>query len=226
MATTFPVSLSGFADLLDIEGGDFRLSDSRRFSLTARGEVIDMAGGNRRWEGTMTIVPARNDQASAKVDALLSLMTMPGATFLFGDRRRKYPAADPTGSIMGAAAPKFNSYNVNRRDVTFKNLPAGYVLTRGDHLSFSYVDVAGKTQYSLHTIVTSTATASGAGITGTVEIVPPLPRGIDPVALNPTVQFIAPHCKVALLPGKVNYSMGRPGLVSSGQSFEFVQTRV
>lgn len=226
MATTFPMSLAGFANLLDIESGDFRLSESRKFSYTSRGDVIDMSGGSRRWEGTVSIVPARNEEASAKIDALLSLLTTPGASFLFGDRRRKYPVSDPTGSIMGAAVPKFNSYQTNRRDVTFRALPAGYVLTRGDHLSFSYVDVAGKTQYSLHQIITASRTADGAGTTTTVEIVPPLPRGIDPVALNVDVKFIGPHCKVVLVPGKTYYSRGRPGLVSDGQSFDFVQTRV
>lgn len=226
MATTFPVSLAGFADLLDIVEGDFKLNDNRRFSYTARGEVIDMAGGSRRWEGFFTLAPAKNNGTSPQIDAMLALLTSPGATFLMGDPRRKYPVYDPTGLIMGAAAPKFNSYGANRRDVTFKALPANYVLTRGDHLSFSYVDAAGKTQYSLHQIITQSRTANASGVTTSVEIVPPLPRGIDPVTLNVTVNFIKPCCKVTLLPGKTQYSLGRPGVVSNGQTFEFVQTRV
>ena len=221
MAYTFPLAIATFSDTIDVSAGDFKLSDSRRFSITADGQVYDTPGGDRRWEGSITLVDAKEP---ASVDAFLALLTTPGASFLLYDHRRKYPKLDPIGTILGSATVTVLAVQVNNKELSIAGLPSGYTLSRGDHLSFTYVDAAGKTQYSLHQIVSTTAVANGSGNTGTFEVVPHMPRSVTIVG-RPVTLIKAP-CKVVLRPNKVDYSRGRPGVMSDGQSFEFVQTKV
>lgn len=222
MAFTFPMATAEFADIINVASGNFHLSDSRRVSISARGEVVTTVGAFRRWMGSVTLTPLRNAAAGA-VDSLMHVLTEPGASILLYDHRRPYPALDPTGSIIGAAPVVIASVNANMKELALDDLTAAYQLSRGDYLSFTYVDDAGQTQWSLHQVVTLLVTADGAGLTSQFEVRPHLPEGVTLVGLS--VNLRKPCCKAVLKPGAVDFSMGSPGVISDGQQFEFLQTR-
>jgi hypothetical protein len=222
MAITFPIPLVDFADVLDVAGGTFRLSESRKFSASARGEVFAREGGARRWEGSVMLTPAPNARAGG-FDVILDVLTGSGASALLYDHRRPYPALDPYGSILGPSTVVIASVAGSFKELVLSGLPSRYLLSRGDYLSFSYIDVIGAQQWSLHRVVDMMVEASDAGVTPTFEVSPHLPDDITLVGA--AVSLVKPVCKVVLRPQTVKHSTGSPGRVSDGQSFEFVQTR-
>jgi hypothetical protein len=222
MPITFPVPLSDFADTIDVAAGQFNLSESRRLSISNRGEVFTRSGGARRWEGNITLTPAQNAR-SGSFDVMLDILTGAGASLLVYDHRRPYPARDPTGSILGSSVVVIASALSNFVELSLSGLPPGYVLSRGDYMSFTFVDVTGQTQWSLHRVVGLTVTASGAGVTPVFEVSPQLPD--DVTLVGKVVTLKKATCKVAVRPQSARYSRGSAGTVSEGQSFDFVQMK-
>lgn len=220
MSIAFPVPVVDFADVIEVAGGTFRLSDSRKKSVSARGEVFMRQGSARRWEGDVTLVPSKNARAGG-FDTLLDVLTGSGASALLYDHRRPFPELDPFGSVLGDSVVTIASVAGTFKELSLQGLPARYMLTRGDYLSFSYLDAASVQQWSLHRVVDITVEASAAGVIPTFEVSPHLPDDVTLVGL--TVTLKKPVCKVVLQ--SVGHSRGSPGTVSEGQSFEFVQSR-
>lgn len=222
MAVSFPVPLVDFADTIDVASGTFKLSESRKASISGRGEVFTREGGARRWEGMVSLTAAPNARAGY-FDVLLDVLTGSGASALLYDHRRPYPILDPFGTTLAASVVIIDSVPLSLKELTLSGLPAGYTLSRGDYLSFTYLDVTGTQQWSLHRVVDIAVTASGAGVTPLFEIIPHLPEGIALVGTG--VALKKPSCKVVLRPRSTEHSKGMPGRVSEGQVFEFVQSR-
>lgn len=222
MTISFPIPLVDFADQIDVSAGQFRLSDSRRTSISARGEVITTGGGFRRWEGSVTLTAAPNARAGA-FDAMLNVLTETGASALIYDHRRPFPASDPLGLILGSAPVTILSVNTDLKNLALTGLPGGYFLTRGDYLSFTFLDAAGGTQWSLHQVVELMVESNSAGQTPQFEVRPHLPEDVTLVGVS--VTLAKPCCKAVLRSSGVTYSQGGPGVVSAGQSFEFIQAR-
>lgn len=216
MALSFPLSAAAFFQTLQIASGRVHLPGLIEVSQTAGGEVFTADLGARLWAGQATLAP-RNHAALAVFEAKLALMQQPGASFFAYDPRRVGPAYDPAGTILGASSPVIASLNGNARELTISGLPAAYVLTPGDYLAWAYG--SSPTRYAMHQIVTG-ATASGGGVTGSIEVTPYIRAG---AAVSAAVTLIRPAFKSVIVPGSVTPSDGGQ-VLSRGLSFAFQQT--
>ena len=200
MALAFPLSNAAFMDLLGIAEITFDAPPQVEANATGGGEIMTADLGPMLWTGSVSL-GAMTVQESATPELLLDVLGPPGRSFYAYDTRRPAPLADPTGAILGAAAPTINSLNANNRDVSLTGLPAGYVLTRGDYLAFTYSGVR-----ALHRIVTNTISANGAGTTAQFEVTPRLRAG---ASVGLAVTLVKASCKAVLVPGSVSKGRSR-----------------
>lgn len=214
MARSYPLSVAEFFEQLPLAGISFKPGDHRTFSETGGGEVIAAGAGKRLWGGQITIDKDYHDLIAA-VDADLAALEEPGASFLIYDARKPYPISDPTGAILGAATPTIASLNANNRELTVSGLPAGYVLSKGDYIGWTYG--ANPTRYALHRIAVGGA-ANGSGVSPSIEVTPFIREGVSTGA---AVSLIRVPCK-AVIP-QAQYGAGRSE-VSEGGSFQWQQT--
>ncbi len=193
------------------------LPDNRRFNKTGGGLVFGSERGARLWQGSiqMTVLPHAD---AAEIDALMSLVTGNGMAFLMYDSRSAYPRADPTGSILGASAPTISFVNANRADINISGLPAGYVLSAGDTLAFTYG--SAPVRYAMHRIVVG-RTASGGGVASTLQISPPVRT--TGLAGTPVTLIKSPMI-AQVVPGSYVPPNFQTGVISSPGSFDFMQT--
>jgi hypothetical protein len=216
MVQIYPLSLAQFFDLTEVQVGNFTLPDSRQFDMTGGGEILDASLGSRLWRGEVTLVP-QTHKAQLGIEALIEVLMEPGASFFAYDKRGAYPAADPTGSILGASTPTLDAVQSSGREVRVAGLPSGYTLTRGDQLAFAYS--SAPTRYALHRVVDGDA-AAGAGKV-TVEVTPPVRAGYTVAS---AVTLIKPAMLAKITPGSYRPSMGGVGRLSTGVTFGFTQT--
>lgn len=215
MALSFPLSREQFFQTLKVSEVTFRDTLPIETTQLADGTVIKASLGAALWRGTVKLAPAYSTDAVA-VEAYLSLLQRPGATFFVFDPRRIGPKADPDGTALASAAPQIASINANNRDIALSGLPAGFVISPGDMLSFAYG--SSPTRYALHRVVVG-ATANGSGTTGQFEVSPMIRTG---ASAGTNVTLVRPYCK-AMMTGDPDYGTGGP-LISNGASFDFIQT--
>lgn len=194
MALSFPLTLAQFFTGLAKVSYAARLDEAVQFNETTGGEVISADFGARLWRADLTIranTYLTLDQVVAKVE----LIQQAAASVRLGHAWRAGPQADPTGSILGASTPEITNVNSNRRDVTIGSLPAAYVLTEGDLLSFSYL--SSPTRFAFHRVM-NTVTANGSGVASNVELSPPVrPGEVTPFAIT----LVNPFFKAVYVPG-------------------------
>ncbi len=215
MSLTFPLVQADFIDLLMV--GSFAIDCPERVetSVTAGGDRLDREIGPRLWQGSISLgrmTPAEAAEAAALID----LVRGAGASFLIHDLHRPYPAGDPAGMILGAAAPTVSAIDPDRRTLTVGGLPAAYVLSRGDLLGLSYG--AAPLRRTLHRIVTG-GIASGAGSVS-IEVVPALPT---PILTGAPVELSRPAITARIVSGSTRPGTGTR-FVTEGATFSFAQT--
>jgi hypothetical protein len=150
------------------------------------------------------------------VEAVLSALQVPGRTFMADARKRPYPRNDPTGSLLGAAAPVIASLPAGGRSMTLSGLPAGYILRAGDYLSFTR---GSPVRHEMHQIVTD-AVANGSGVSPEFEVVP----GIRPgVTVSTAVVLARPFFRAVLVPGSLKFAPFTRG-PRPGPTFTYRQT--
>jgi len=215
-ALTFPLPLVDFFAGLKISTMPFDLGESLLSSQTGGGEIITVDNGPRLWSGSVS-VPPNYHVPMRQVEALAHTLRQGGRSFFVTDTTAGYPAADPDGTTLGASTPAIASLDADNKRLTIDGLPAGYVLTRGDMLSFTY---GSPTRHALHQIVTSSVTADGAGLTPLFEVTPFIRPG---AAVDAAVTLVQPYCKAVLVPGSYQAGVRNPGM-TSGFSFSFQQT--
>lgn len=214
MALTFPLNRATFFAGLKVASTQFWPGSSLMQSVSGGGEVLTSDHGTRLWRAVITLPPARHKDASA-IMAIMSVLSQSGSSFLAYDKVNAYPAADPSCTILGAATPTISVFNANNRDITIIGLPANYVLSVGDHLSFTY---GSPVRYALHQIAVG-ATA-GPGGSAVVEVTPRIrPGAVGGVA----VTLNKPWCKMVLDAGGYNPATASAG-ISSGLRFSATQT--
>ncbi|MCU0826659.1 MAG: hypothetical protein MUE52_04475 [Tabrizicola sp.] len=216
MPLTYPLALADFADILPISSLSFHLPEQVVMSRNGKGEVLTADVGERLWQGRMTL--GRLTRAEAGRPEVLIELVRGGAqhSFLIYDRHRTNPRLDPQGAILGASAVTILALGGDARELSLAGLPAGYVLSAGDHLSFAY----GSGLQALHRIVTTTVTASGAGQTPLFEVIPAIRPG---AVAGASVQLKKAYCKAVAMPGSIEEAV-RFSTLSEGMSFDWVQT--
>lgn len=215
-ALTFPLALADFFGDLAVTSFGFDLTENMRHSATQGGEVLVADLGPRLWTFEVQVNTKTHDQAR-KAEALARMLRQAGRPFFAFDRFAPYPAADPGGVLLGAATPTIHTLSSDSRRMRVTGLPAGYALTRGDLLSFSYG--AGPVRYALHEVITPVS-ADGAGLTPLFEVSPFIRPGAQ---VGAPVTFAKPFCKAVMIPGSYRPGLRRPAM-TDGFSFAAIQT--
>lgn len=187
-------SLTDFFNKLAIEEYTLDLTNNVQTSRTVAGMTYRAGRGPRLWNGTITLANAVHADARER-DALINRIQQPGNYFNFtpmgergvSARPRMWKAGDALGSVITSGTQTVG-YSLR-----LGGLPASYVLSAGDMLSFSLGGV-----FRLYRIVAN-ATANSSGV-ATVTLNIPLPYGALPPA-NTAVQLISPMLTCAYLDG-------------------------
>ena len=214
MTISFPLGLSSFWDesFMNVRTGSISLTDVRKSNMTAGGVVLDASRGWRMWRGSAEITTQGNVNSMA-VDALLSLLTRGGASFLVYDKRAPdLVNGAPSGCTLTVVASDMVT-------LTLGGFPASFQLVPGDALSFTYG--SSPTKYAYHRVVNYPSPASGGGVISGVQVEPPIFPGYSLPASLTTVKA---SFKAKIVPGSLQPSVGKPGQASSGARFDFAQT--
>lgn len=218
MALTFPLSLATFADTLLVQSATCDLPEQLQQSRTAGGEQLSADMGERLWTGRIDLGAMVRGEIG-RPDVLIQVLKAAGRSFHMYDRRRPNPLADPTGTILGAAAVTILALGGDPREMSLAGLPAGYTLSAGDYLSFEYTALA-VTRQALHRVVNSTVVANGAGQTPLFEVIPALRPGAAAAA---PVTLKKAFCKAVMIAGSATPVAGRSTLYE-GLGFDWVQS--
>jgi hypothetical protein len=192
----------------------FQLANSVTHSETGGGEVISHRRGARLWAGKI-ILDKDYHAVWAAIEARLALLEEPGASLLIKDVRMPGPIADRDHSLLGAAVPKIATLDSNNREMTVKGLPAGYVISQGDLLGFTYG--TSPIRYAFHRVVTG-GIANGLGITPDIEVIPFIRPGAQ---VNAVLTLGDPVLKAKLT--NAEYGNSR-SIISEGGSMSWTQT--
>lgn len=215
MVLEFPLATANFWAGLRIKQAQFYLPESLVMNTTGSGEVLIADMGTRLWQGSATLVAEYNADGAA-IHAKLSAIRQPGRPFFAYDTSKQFPVSDPSGAVA-ASFPIIADISVNTRLIAIDNLPALYVLSAGDYLSFTYG--TGPVRYALHQIVTG-GMASSLGQATEIEVTPHIRPG---ALVGAAVTLIRPFCKCVYIPGSHSpASMER--IFSTGMAFQFRQT--
>ncbi|WP_297341642.1 hypothetical protein [Pseudophaeobacter sp.] len=214
MPIVWPLPTSEFLDLLPIKSLSSRPGRAISSSEAGDGSVIFHQRGARLWQGQITLDMDAHD-FWASVDATLSILEEPGASFLFQDPRMTGPITDPQKAVLGSANPVIAALSGDAHDLSLSGLPAGYELQRGDLLGFSYG--VNPTRLAYHRIYTG-GIANLAGDLSGLVVVPKIRSGAQ---IGAPVTLGDPVLKATLK--QADYGASR-SKISDGGSFEWVQT--
>lgn len=196
-----------------------------KFDLAFRQDTFGVARGDIR---VSDIGPAlwsfSADCANLTHDQLLDLSSVLGGlggargTFFAFDPMRPAPKADPTGAGLSGATVRVDSVNgANRSLIALRGLPASYVLSRGDYISFDYANAVTSTaSVALHRITTASITATGFGTTAEFAVHPPVALGVVTGASGAVCRLTNAYAEFRLKPGSFDPS-GSAGLVGSAR---------
>ncbi len=214
MALAWPLPLAEFFDDLPVARVTFRLGLSVTVSETGGGELIRHQRGARLWGGEI-VLDKDSHAVWAAVEARIALLEEPGASFMVTDPRLPAPIADPGGAILGASTVRIYAVHANMRELRITGLPGGYVMSRGDMLSFTYG--SNPVRHALHRVVTG-AVAAGGGTTPWFEVTPFIRPG---AAVDDPVTLLRPACKARIESTEIGSSRAT---VSDGGTLKWRQT--
>lgn len=215
MALTFPLSFAQFVSLLPIRRLSLDLPEQVTLSRTRGGEILQAERGARLWQAEIELDQMRADEAAA-VMPLINLLRGAGASFLLSDPARPRPRADATGTNP-LSAVKINS--AGTRELTLSGLPASYTLKSGDLISWTYG--TSPVRHALHEVINPSVSANASGVTGAIEVTPPIRPGVTGGA---AVRLLTPWCKAIIVPGSVSPGQRRAGGILEGVKFRTQQT--
>lgn len=194
MALTFPLALADLAEQLHLASVAWNLLRFEETSILGSGEFLTAELAPPVWEADC----ASNEMYDADAYALLARLNALGGslnTFLLHNTAKPAPRMDPNGTILGAANPVIATIAANRKELTISGLPANYVLSGGDFMQITY----GSGRVAFLQIVVG-KTASGAGLTGLIEVTPHMRPGITEGLV---VKLFKPAAKMKLVPGSL-----------------------
>lgn len=164
---------------------------AQQLSQTAGGVIRGSYLGETLWYTSLRTPPLTVDRA-LDFEAYLHSLNGVKNPFYFADLRRRYPKQYPTGAFTDSGTiSAFPDGNL----VAINNLPAGFVISRGDYF---HIQSSGRRALLM---CAEPITANGSGTTGAFSVVPELPVWIS-VGLS-TV-FKKPAAKMVLLPDSIS----------------------
>jgi hypothetical protein len=193
----------------------FILRPRQEMSGTAGGDLLAKDLGPALWDAKLRSGEIDNDIAN-QIEALVDGLDGSLGTFYVWNPKAQGPASDPSGAILGASTVKIKALDDDDATVLqLKGLPAAYVLTRGDMLSF---DWGSRPSRALHRIVSASVTADVSGNTGDIVVRPPIRPGAE---VDDVVTLIRSAAEMRLVPG--SFDAPSAGPTTSTISLEAVQ---
>jgi len=129
---------------------------------------------------------------------------------------KAFPAADPRGLFLGAAAPVIASLPGGGTTLTISGLPGHYILSAGDFIAFQRGSPA---RFELHKLVTG-GQADAAGLSPALQVIPPIRPG---TVTGAAVVLRHPAMRAKLAAGSLRMAPRQPG-AAQGLSFDVIQT--
>ena len=218
MAFTFPLSQGALSDLLRIRTVKWDTQRNDELSGIGSGRTWQASLAAPLWTAQVSLVPMRSADME-EIAAIIRKLQGAKNSFALTDPSKRYPKADPTGSILGAAAVTISAIGGDRQSLTLAGLPAGYVLTRGDKAHANYGSSPSRRWFFE---VSETVTASGGG-TATFEVFPTVPLSVTTAT---AVTLALPACRGFIVPKTFD-----PGTadalsnVTAGAGFTFMERR-
>lgn len=216
MALSFPRSLpSDFR----VVGMSFPPAPMLEVTPLRSGRQISKNLGPTLWRPRYESAPLTPAQAGV-VRALYDTLTSVEEFYAY-DLLREYPLAYAGG--WGGLTVGGNPFNglgsladvaSNNKEIDIVNLPAGFVLSPGDYLAFTF----STSLRALHRVVAA-KTANGSGEISDVEVRPHVRPGW---AVSADVSFYRPSCRAIILPDTYSEQIGVNHLTTI--SFEAIQT--
>jgi hypothetical protein len=206
MAISFPY------DLLSTFPGwatEFELKYRQEQSRSANGKTVVKDFGAPLWVGrwqSRAMRPNELDAWRARLDVLEDGLQ----TFSAWSPSRTFPIAYPNGSwpTGGAFSGVGQVSSFTAKTIALKGLPAGFVLSVGDHIQIGSAD--------LHRVLEQ-ATAGAGGATPAFEV---RTYTWPTIAVNQPVKLFKPSCLMAIVPGSVSstadLSTGRGAVTFQG----------
>jgi hypothetical protein len=214
MPLSFPLDLPQFFETFCPISTTFELGEAVLVNETGGGEVIPSDYGTRLWYGTVTLAPMKPVSVES-IKALIRPLQDSRASFLLYPRHKRRATG---GGSLAEPIGQINSLPTNKRLISLKQLPANYVITRGDFFSFIYS--SNPSRYAFHQVVES-ITANNSGVTGQFEVIPPIRPG---ATVDTGVQFNRPRLKAKMVPGSLTITeLPRRGY-AAGATFAWRQT--
>ncbi len=214
MVQVFPMPLAEFWSPLRVASLSLSLPAAAEISRTAGGEIIVAELGARLWSARVTLAPIGIENAAA-LQVKLRLLQRAGASLLVSPRVGDHPARDPNG-VIAASNVTIDGLPAGNQTLSLSGLPAGYSLSAGDYLSFSYGNPGPR---AFHQLV-GDARADAAGIVPAFEIVPQLRPG---ATIGTSVTLTKPAFKALPVPGSLNEGVMQ-GTRLAGITFDLIQT--
>lgn len=212
MSVTYPIPLATFIQKYKIKTIELDLVHQSELSNQASGGRYFKNLGPSYWVATIT-TSMLDDNNYEEVLALLRALQVTDGTFLCTNMRRRFPKADPVGSIIGANSVQINSVASNQ--ISLKNLTNAYVLNLGDYMS---VDYGSPTEHILFQMLEG-ITANGSGVTGVFSVAPDVPAAM---AANNPVVLKNPVCQMCVIDNSVQRN---DGFLYSSLTFKAVESR-
>jgi hypothetical protein len=206
LVASFPLSLASLVDLIEFTSIDWELDRFVETSGLGTGESLEAELAPPLWRAEAETIPMTND-AAKQLMARFYLLDGGQETFYLTNPLALYPVADPTGSILGAAAVKVKSVSTDNKALALKSLPNAYALTIGDFLAVDYGTPSRRALF----IVCASGAADSGGETAELELRPHVRPG---VVADCAVTLLKPSAKVKLLPDTLQL-VGKDNLNSS-----------
>lgn len=212
MPISYPYPLAFLADLLDIESVVFDVERNDSVSGQASGQLIPVELAPPLWYAEITLNPDYVEDAEV-IAAKMRRLHGPLGTFMIYDPRKIYPKSDPTGAILGNRVITITDIGEDNATLSLSGFPAGYVLSPGDKLSYSY---AGG-EFLAFLEVSDYTTANAQGVAIAVPVFPHIPVGTTD---NGTISVTLVKASVRMQLDVDGWKPGKSsGLHTSGQSF-------
>lgn len=218
-----PLALSSFFSSLAFSRAKFYLYTPKESNKLVEGSLISSVLGPSLWVAELTTLDDEHWDFR-DVQALIEEIERGSTPFLATPLPYKTPKRDFSGSIMGTATPRLTAVSSSdARQIAIEGLPANYVLSRGDFLSFTYQ--SNPVRYAMHRVSTSVnARANGTILLSDgLQVSPPIRPGHDAgPSTGPILKFVNPVFKAQIIPKSLKWGDMRTN-ISEGASFSVIQ---
>lgn len=213
MSLVRPYPLALFNDILPVRSAVFDVQRYDEQSSDGHGNHWQAEMADPKWFVDITVDIEGLTEARS-IAALLRQLHGAQFDFLITDPAFPYPAADPTGIVLGASVVQVHTVGGSNMALRLKGLPAGYQLLRGDKGQIDFGDPLRTFFFE----VSEDVAAAGTGITPEFDIFPHIAPGVE---ADMTVTLAKPACRMFLPEGYSAGEMART--IATGMAFRALQ---